>query len=135
MKLQRWRPCSKRRPQIGRKPKKRCPSWCSPRMRVFCSVVDQYLMNAIFFFFVHLCSATRIYTSTRGTGFNRGGKPAQHQQHQPQQQPDRPLPPSYVCYRCGQKGSLNGSRRWLILTFLPTRSLDPRLSNKQRSRV
>ncbi|KAJ7224243.1 DWNN domain-containing protein [Mycena pura] len=37
----------------------------------------------------------------RGTGFSRGGKP-----HTPQPAPqnDRPLPPSYVCYRCGQKG-------------------------------
>ncbi|KIL69274.1 hypothetical protein M378DRAFT_70091 [Amanita muscaria Koide BX008] len=43
--------------------------------------------------------ATRIYSNTRGTGFNRGGKP--HSFHQPS---DRPLPPSYVCYRCGQKG-------------------------------
>ncbi|KAH9479364.1 putative RING finger protein P8B7.15c [Psilocybe cubensis] len=33
-------------------------------------------------------------------GFNRGGKPFQpHQSHS-----DKPLPPSYVCYRCGQKG-------------------------------
>ncbi|ETW79050.1 hypothetical protein HETIRDRAFT_156028 [Heterobasidion irregulare TC 32-1] len=47
--------------------------------------------------------ATRIYTNTRGTGFNRGGKPfTPHHQHH--QQSDRPLPPSYVCYRCGQKG-------------------------------
>ncbi|KAI9459043.1 DWNN-domain-containing protein [Russula earlei] len=42
---------------------------------------------------------TRIYTQ-RGTGFGRGGKPfvPHHQQN------ERPLPPSYVCYRCGQKG-------------------------------
>ncbi|THH16960.1 hypothetical protein EW146_g3757 [Bondarzewia mesenterica] len=39
--------------------------------------------------------------NTRGTGFNRGGKPpVPHHHHQS----DRPLPPSYVCYRCGQKG-------------------------------
>ncbi|KDQ61733.1 hypothetical protein JAAARDRAFT_31201 [Jaapia argillacea MUCL 33604] len=43
--------------------------------------------------------ATRIYTNSRGTGLSRGGKP-----HLPSHQPDRPLPPSYVCYRCGQKG-------------------------------
>ncbi|KAF9006136.1 DWNN domain-containing protein [Cyathus striatus] len=45
--------------------------------------------------------AQRIYTNPRGTGFSRGGKP-----HTPQlpAHHDRPLPPSYVCYRCGQKG-------------------------------
>ncbi|KAG5723671.1 hypothetical protein E4T56_gene20242 [Termitomyces sp. T112] len=45
--------------------------------------------------------AQRIYTNPRGTGFSRGGKP-----HTPHVAPqiDRPLPPSYVCYRCGQKG-------------------------------
>lgn len=47
--------------------------------------------------------ATRVYSNPRGTGFGRGsGKP-----HIPQlqaQHQDRPLPPSYVCYRCGQKG-------------------------------
>ncbi|KAK0238910.1 DWNN domain-containing protein [Armillaria nabsnona] len=46
--------------------------------------------------------AQRIYNNARGTGFSRGGKP--HSVHQPYQVPDRPLPPSYVCYRCGQKG-------------------------------
>jgi protein MPE1 len=47
-----------------------------------------------------LLSQTRIYTNTRGTGLGRGGKPfVPH--HQPS---ERPLPPSYVCYRCGQKG-------------------------------
>ncbi|KAJ6591512.1 DWNN domain-containing protein [Mycena vulgaris] len=46
--------------------------------------------------------AQRIYNNSRGTGFSRGGKP--HTAHQPPPQPDRPLPPSYVCYRCGQKG-------------------------------
>ncbi|KAF8906284.1 DWNN domain-containing protein [Gymnopilus junonius] len=39
----------------------------------------------------------RIYSNPRGTGFSRGGKP--YQPHH-----DKPLPPSYVCYRCGQKG-------------------------------
>ncbi|KAF7356548.1 hypothetical protein MVEN_00988500 [Mycena venus] len=46
--------------------------------------------------------AQRIYNNTRGTGFSpRGGKP-----YTPHQAPvvERPLPPSYVCYRCGQKG-------------------------------
>ncbi|KAI0285796.1 DWNN domain-containing protein [Russula aff. rugulosa BPL654] len=44
---------------------------------------------------------TRVYTNPRGTGSGaRGGKPfTPHHQ-----QADRPLPPSYVCYRCGQKG-------------------------------
>ncbi|KAF8549419.1 DWNN-domain-containing protein, partial [Imleria badia] len=45
--------------------------------------------------------AVRIYNNPRGTSFARGGKPSgSHQPHTP----DRPLPPSYVCYRCGQKG-------------------------------
>ncbi|KAJ7890471.1 DWNN domain-containing protein [Mycena olivaceomarginata] len=46
--------------------------------------------------------AQRIYNTSRGTGFSpRGGKT-----YTPHQAPvvDRPLPPSYVCYRCGQKG-------------------------------
>ncbi|KAF7370552.1 hypothetical protein MSAN_00687600 [Mycena sanguinolenta] len=46
--------------------------------------------------------AQRIYNNSRGTGFSpRGGKP-----YTPHQTPvvERPLPPSYVCYRCGQKG-------------------------------
>ncbi|KAK7025255.1 hypothetical protein R3P38DRAFT_3269965 [Favolaschia claudopus] len=48
--------------------------------------------------------AQRIYnnSNSRGTGFSpRGGKT-----YTPHQAPviDRPLPPSYVCYRCGQKG-------------------------------
>lgn len=48
-----------------------------------------------------ICSATRIYTNPRGSGFTRGGRPYPHVPHH-----DRPLPPSYVCYRCGQKGWL-----------------------------
>lgn len=49
-------------------------------------------------------SAVRIYNNPRGTSFARGGKPfGAHQSHAP----DRPLPPSYVCYRCGQKGELS----------------------------
>ncbi|KAI0708834.1 DWNN domain-containing protein [Cerioporus squamosus] len=41
----------------------------------------------------------RIPNSSRG-GAPRGGKPYQASH----QHSDRPLPPSYVCYRCGQKG-------------------------------
>ncbi|GBE86442.1 Uncharacterized RING finger protein [Sparassis crispa] len=44
--------------------------------------------------------AVRIYTNPRGTA-GRGGKPFHGSHHH---QPERPLPPSYVCYRCGQKG-------------------------------
>ncbi|KAG6821425.1 hypothetical protein H0H93_010149 [Arthromyces matolae] len=47
--------------------------------------------------------AQRIYSNPRGTGFSRGGKPHTHTPHVAPQI-DRPLPPSYVCYRCGQKG-------------------------------
>ncbi|KAJ7180717.1 DWNN domain-containing protein [Mycena filopes] len=46
--------------------------------------------------------AQRIYNTSRGTGFPRGGK--SYTPHQAPPQVDRPLPPSYVCYRCGQKG-------------------------------
>ena len=53
------------------------------------------------FFPSALLSQTRIYTNTRGTGFGRGGGKPFTPHHQ---QNDRPLPPSYVCYRCGQKG-------------------------------
>ncbi|KAI0343058.1 DWNN-domain-containing protein [Trametopsis cervina] len=48
-----------------------------------------------------MSQAQRIYSNPRGggpaAGGGRGGKPfgVHH---------DRPLPPSYVCYRCGQKG-------------------------------
>ncbi|KAJ7247616.1 DWNN domain-containing protein [Mycena haematopus] len=46
-------------------------------------------------------SQLRIYNTSRGTGFASRGKP-----YAPHQAPavERPLPPSYVCYRCGQKG-------------------------------
>ncbi|KAI1793529.1 DWNN-domain-containing protein [Ganoderma leucocontextum] len=43
-------------------------------------------------------SAMKVYNQPRGAP--RGGKPYQPSHHQS----DRPLPPSYVCYRCGQKG-------------------------------
>ncbi|KAI0731337.1 hypothetical protein C8Q76DRAFT_718534 [Earliella scabrosa] len=46
-----------------------------------------------------MSQATRVYTNPRG-GAPRGGKPFQPSHHHS----DRPLPPSYVCYRCGQKG-------------------------------
>ncbi|KAF9784897.1 DWNN domain-containing protein [Thelephora terrestris] len=43
-------------------------------------------------------SSTRIDFKPRAGSYNsRGGKPFSHQ-------PEKPLPPSYVCYRCGQKG-------------------------------
>ncbi|OBZ73552.1 putative RING finger protein P8B7.15c [Grifola frondosa] len=68
-------------------------------------VVGCLLMNVLSAF-IHIVStictlsAVRVYTNTRGT-HPRGGKPYQPAHHH---QPDRPLPPSYVCYRCGQKG-------------------------------
>lgn len=48
--------------------------------------------------------ATRVYTNTRGTPFARGGKPHAAGGPSHHAQSDKPLPPSYVCYRCGQKG-------------------------------
>lgn len=45
-----------------------------------------------------MSQATRIDFKPRAGSYNpRGGKPFSHQ-------PEKPLPPSYVCYRCGQKG-------------------------------
>ncbi|KAI0816962.1 DWNN domain-containing protein [Trametes gibbosa] len=44
--------------------------------------------------------ATRVYNNNNPRGAPRGGKPFQPSHHHS----DRPLPPSYVCYRCGQKG-------------------------------
>jgi protein MPE1 len=52
-------------------------------------------------------SAVKIYNNPRGTSFtSRGGKPhtGRPEQQQHHHHSDRPLPPSYVCYRCGQKG-------------------------------
>ena len=61
-------------------------------------------------------SAVRIYNNPRGTSFGRGGKPfAAHQSHVP----DRPLPPSYVCYRCGQKGESPGFVMSISVHVLP----------------
>ena len=54
------------------------------------------LMNPRFFSLS--VRATRIDFKPRTGSYNsRGGKPFSHQ-------PEKPLPPSYVCYRCGQKG-------------------------------
>ena len=72
-----------------------------------------YLMDSLLFFFS--VRATRIDFKPRaGTHNARGGKPFSHQ-------PEKPLPPSYVCYRCGQKGATLASvarqcGTW-ILTF------------------
>lgn len=45
-----------------------------------------------------MSQATRIDFKPRAGSYNsRGGKPFSHQ-------PEKALPPSYVCYRCGQKG-------------------------------
>jgi protein MPE1 len=71
-----------------------------------CSRLNSHERDLFFFPCVsNLNSAVRIYTQPRGTGFARGGKPHAPHQHQHQYQPERPLPQSYVCYRCGQKGS------------------------------
>ena len=74
----------------------------------FCLRSSSKSNDDFFFSFLRLSdwnSATRIHSSTRGTGFSRGGKPhTPHVLHSGQN--DRPLPPSYVCYRCGQKGLL-----------------------------
>lgn len=101
MKPQQWPPCSKPKRRIGRKRKKRCLSWCRAQRFLF-HVVHHGLMNILYSsVFLHCYHrATRIYSNPRGggPGGGRGGKPFQHHHI------DRPLPPSYVCYRCGQKG-------------------------------
>lgn len=123
-----WLPCFKPSRKTGRKRKKRCHSRCLPLAGfIFCIVVF-YLMNT-----VHLSSHIRIYFSAqvihrnpRGPGFGaHGGKP-----HMPIN--DRPLPPSYVCYRCGQKGSPYLPLETLCIHLL-SRPLDSGLSYKQRS--
>ena len=71
------------------------------RWRFLSYVVQPRLMNiCVFPYFVYLAthSQQRIYSNPRGGGPARGGKP--YVSHHA----DRPLPPSYVCYRCGQKG-------------------------------
>ena len=63
---------------------------------LFCSISDCLMNFRSFFLSVR---ATRIDFKPRAGSHNsRGGKPFSHQ-------PEKPLPPSYVCYRCGQKGA------------------------------
>ncbi|KIY65510.1 DWNN-domain-containing protein [Cylindrobasidium torrendii FP15055 ss-10] len=45
----------------------------------------------------------RVAYNARG-GFRGGARPSGGPSHQAFQGPERALPPSYVCYRCGQKG-------------------------------
>lgn len=75
---------------------------------LFCSTSD-CLMNSRYFFLS--VRATRIDFKPRtGLHNSRGGKPFSHQ-------PEKPLPPSYVCYRCGQKGATRvwyRSGTWLL---------------------
>src|SRR5258708_37224083 len=108
----RWPLCSRLSPRTGRRLRKKCYSWC-PLWR-FCpcpvviSLIHTFVVRSIVGRFALSppfpllpLSQTRIYTNPRGTGVSgRGGKSfTPHHQ-----QADRPLPPSYVCYRCGQKG-------------------------------
>jgi len=96
-----WLPCFRPSRKTGRKQKKGCHSRCLPFAGFISCIVVFYLMNT-----VHLSSHIRVFFSAqvvhrnpRGPGFGaHAGKP-----HMPIN--DRPLPPSYVCYRCGQKGS------------------------------
>ena len=61
-----------------------------------CCTTHDNLMNSLFFFL--FVRATRVDFKPRAGSYpSRGGKPFSHQ-------PEKPLPPSYVCYRCGQKG-------------------------------
>lgn len=73
---------------------------------LFVPIVEYILMNFVYFLSsrapLSCHSATRIYNSNNPRGTPRGGKPFQPSHHHS----DRPLPPSYVCYRCGQKGAL-----------------------------
>ena len=138
----RWLLCSRLSPRTGRRLRKKCHSWCR-LLRFFpCPVVISLIhIFAVPFYRRPVCffsspspflplSQSRVYTNPRGTGSGgRGGKPsAPHHQ-----QADRPLPPSYVCYRCGQKGMscACASRPRACLTCLAcVRSLDSRLSNE-----
>lgn len=109
----RWPLCSRLSPRTGRRLRKKCHSWCR-LLRFFpCPVVISLIhifavrsSPAVLLFLFPLpflpLSQSRIYTNPRGTGSGggRGGKPF-NPHHQ---QAERPLPPSYVCYRCGQKG-------------------------------
>ena len=95
----------------------------NPSGFIYCIVVF-YLMNTIYFSICVSFSAQVIHRNPRGTGFGgRGGKP-------PMPINDRPLPPSYVCYRCGQKGlHLLFHRKFECLQF-DSRPLDPGLPNE-----
>jgi hypothetical protein len=107
----RWQQCSRLSPRTGRRLRKKCHSWCRLWRFFPCHVVISLIHISArsiagcffpsFFFLSTLLSQTRIYTNTRGTAFGRGGGKSFAPHHQ---QNDRPLPPSYVCYRCGQKG-------------------------------
>lgn len=72
---------------------------------VLCS--KSFLINDVIFFVVGF-SQQRVAYNTRGTGFTGGrgrGGGAPHTQYRD----ERPLPPAYVCYRCGQKGTIGDS--------------------------
>ena len=126
-----WQPCSKHRRRTGRRPRKRCHSWCRAHALFLVHVVAYILMNVVLpsrALALRPYSQVRIPNSSRG-GAPRGGKPFQPSHHHS----DRPLPPSYVCYRCGQKGSC-------FSVFRPAsdpyprcsgRSLDPGLPHQQ----
>jgi hypothetical protein len=134
----RWQRCSRLSPRTGRRLRKKCHSWCRLLALFFpCHVVISLIYDSVrsvagcYLFFPlspPFLSQTRIYTNTRGTGFGRGGKPyvPHHQQN------ERPLPPSYVCYRCGQKGMLPVTRPLTSRVCLTSgaRPLDPRLSDE-----
>lgn len=101
MRLLPWQPCSKLKQQIGRRPRKRCHSWCRAHAGSPVYVVERYLMNLFLSSVLSInsalkISAVRVHTNSRGGAGGRG----RFHSHQP----ERPLPTSYVCYRCGQKG-------------------------------
>jgi protein MPE1 len=89
---------------------------------LFCSISDCLMGSCFLSLSVR---ATRIDFKPRAGSFNpRGGKPFSHQ-------PEKPLPPSYVCYRCGQKGLAS----WRNATVVQgphtlNRTLDPGLSDE-----
>lgn len=90
---------------------------------LFCSTSDR-LMNSRFLFLS--VRATRIDFKPRTGSYNpRGGKPFSHQ-------PEKPLPPSYVCYRCGQKGALLVCTilQWYAVPHTSARTLDSGLSHE-----
>ena len=90
---------------------------------LFCSISDCLMNSRCFFLSVR---ATRIDFKPRAGSYNsRGGKPFSHQ-------PEKPLPPSYVCYRCGQKGAtlVCAVPQWYTVPHTSTRALDSRLSDE-----